>query len=335
MLTQGVIMATEPEKDWACIGRRVFSTEIEGLEAVRDKLGKNFADAVALLAVCAGRVALVGIGKSGLAGRKIAATFSSTGTPALFLHPVEAAHGDLGIIRDGDVVIAVSNSGRTEEVNSLIPVLRSLGAKIIAMTGNGDSPLAQLADITLDIAVPREACPLDLAPTASTTATVAMGDALAICLMHAKGFSPEKFRAFHPGGSLGQRLLLRVSELMHTKNLPVADIGASLGEAVRVLDDGKLGAVFLVDNDTTLCGILTDGDIRRQVRRGGLDLAAPAASVMIGNPRHGRQGQSAAELLDIMENAAITVLPVTSDAGRLLGAIHLHDLLGKGQIRFS
>lgn len=321
--------------DWIRSASDVFTLEIQGLEAVRERLGESFSRAVDMLAKCKGRVVVTGLGKSGLVGRKIAATLSSTGTPAFFLHPVEGAHGDLGSIRAEDVVIGISYSGKTAEVIALMPALRNLGAKIIALTGDVSSPLARLADITLDIAIPREACPMDLAPTASTTATLVMGDALAVCLIHAKSFTADDFKRFHPGGSLGQRLRLKISEVMHTQNLPVALESASITAALSVLDSGGLGAALITDVNNKLLGIITDGDVRRLLARGKLDLAAPVSSIMTKNPRHGEADNSVAELLDLMERAAITVLPVVRADGSLLGVIHLHDLLGKGTVHFS
>ncbi|MDR3073700.1 MAG: KpsF/GutQ family sugar-phosphate isomerase [Deltaproteobacteria bacterium] len=321
--------------DWTDAAKDVFRVEIEGLAAVRERLGEAFTQAVDLLAACKGRVVITGIGKSGLVGRKIAATFSSTGTPSFFLHPVEGAHGDLGAVRAGDVVIAISYSGKTAEVVAIMPALRSLGAKLIALVGDDASPMARLADIRLNVGIPHEACPMDLAPTASTTATLAMGDALAVCLMRAKSFTPDDFKKFHPGGNLGQRLRLKTSEVMHTENLPVVTETATMAAALAVLDAGGLGAALVTDAGGRLVGIVTDGDMRRVLCRGKFDPAAQAGSFMTKNPRHGEADSSVAELLDIMEHAAITVLPVTREDGTLLGVIHLHDLLGKGTVHFS
>jgi KpsF/GutQ family protein len=321
--------------DWVASAREVFSLEMEGLTVVRERLGEGFTRAVDMLAMCRGRVVVTGLGKSGLVGRKIAATFSSTGTPSFFLHPVEGAHGDLGSIRKDDVAIAISYSGRTAELIALMPALRSLGAKIIALTGDIASPLGKLADIALDVAVPREACPMDLAPTASTTATLVMGDALAVCLIHAKSFTSDDFKRFHPGGSLGQRLKLKISEVMHTQDLPVVLENATVAAALSVLDSGGLGAALVTDADGKLRGILTDGDVRRRVCRGELDASGRVSAIMTENPRHGNADNSVAELLELMEKAAILVLPVTREDGTLLGVIHLHDLLGKGAVHFS
>lgn len=323
------------QSDWVPSAREVFAVEIEGLTAVCARLGEHFTRAVDTLARCKGRVVVTGLGKSGLVGRKIAATFSSTGTPSFFLHPVEGAHGDLGAIREDDVVIGISYSGKTAEVISLMPALRSLGAKLIVLTGNVSSPMAKLADISLDVSVPREACPMDLAPTTSTTATLVMGDALAMCLIHAKSFTSDDFRRFHPGGNLGQRLGLKISEIMHTQNLPVVLETATIAATLAVLDAGGLGAALVIDPEGRLTGIVTDGDVRRSVCKGMLDPAAQVSSVMTRSPRHGDADSSVAELLDLMEKAAILVLPVTRRDGTLLGVIHLHDLLGKGTVHFT
>lgn len=323
-----------PRTDWLELGREVLDIEIEGLRAVRDRLNGPFVDAVTMLAECTGRVVVTGLGKSGLVGRKLAATFSSTGTPSFFLHPVEGAHGDLGMIRKEDVVLAISNSGETDELNAVLPTMRSLGVSIVCMTGKAQSTMAQLSDVVLDTSVPKEACPLDLAPTASTTAVLAVGDALAVCLIHWKSFTADDFRKYHPGGALGQRLSLRVSSLMHTTVPQEAD-GVSIRQALQTLDAGKLGAVVLTDGRGRLTGIITDGDVRRMVCRGATDLDAPAHSLMARNPLHATERQSVAELLDMMEAKAITVLPVVGDDMALAGVIHLHDLLGKGGVKFS
>jgi arabinose-5-phosphate isomerase len=280
-------------------------------------------------------VAITGIGKSGLVGRKIAATLSSTGTPAFFLHPVEGAHGDLGAVRDGDVVIAISYSGRTEELNAILPAVRSLGAAIIAITSGLHSPLAELADIVIDAGIPREACSINMVPTSSTTAALALGDALAVCLMDAKSFTRKDFGRYHPGGVLGQRLCLSVADLMHRDNIPLAGDSDSLRTSLAMLDSGGFGAVILTGRDGRLSGILTDGDLRRVLCRGNADLDQPVKSAMTVRPRHARPDMSAAELVDIMEQSGITVLPVVDEDLVVVGIVHLHDLLGKGQIQFA
>ena len=323
------------------LAQDVLATEIAGLAAVRERLASPTPEkpplvlALRLLAACAGRVVVTGIGKSGLVGRKLAATFSSTGTPAFFLHPVEGAHGDLGSLRRDDVIIAISNSGETAELNAILPALKSLGASLIAMTGREDSTLGRLADVTLNSGVPREACPHGLAPTASTTAVLALGDALAVCLMHLKSFTEKDFLRYHPGGSLGQRLRLKVSEVMRTEGLPLLPETSLLSEALRRLDEGGFGAVLLVDGDRHVNGILTDGDVRRAVCRGKLDPDAPVRSVMTPSPRCGRREDTVAALLELMERTSITVLPIVNAERRLLGMVHMHDLLGQGSVAFS
>ena len=321
-------------KDWTARGKEVLDIEREALAEVRDRLGPSFAEAVRLLAACKGRVAITGIGKSGLVGRKIAATLSSTGTPAYFLHPVEGAHGDLGSVRQGDVVIAISHSGKTDELNAILPALRSLGAILIAITAGLDSPLASMADAVIDATIPREACPMNLAPTSSTTATLALGDALAVCLIDIKAFGPGDFKKYHPGGALGQRLRLAVADIMHT-DAPVLPQSCPLREALEKIDKGGFGAVLFTDANGALSGILTDGDVRRLLVRGKAAPDAPSAEVMTRRPRFAAPGMSAAELMDIMEAKAITVLPVADESLRILGIVHMHDLLGKGALRFS
>ena len=322
------------ERDWLALGREVLAVEEEGLSCVRRSLGPEFAAAVRLVGACRGRVVVSGLGKSGLVGRKIAATLSSTGTPAYFLHPVEGAHGDLGMIRSEDVLLAISNSGETDELNAILPSLRSLGVAVVAFTGDPASTLAGLSDVVVDVRVPREACPMNLAPTASTTAALAVGDALAVCLIHLKSFSESDFKRCHPGGALGQRLRLKVADLMHTDR-PVAREDTPLGEALGMLDSGSLGCLAVLDGEGRLAGVLTDGDVRRLVVRGPADPARPVAGCMTRNPRSVRLEASATEALDLMEERAITVVPVVDEAGRLAGMVHLHDLLGKGRLKFA
>jgi len=322
-------------QDWIRRGRDVLDIEIEGLASVRDRLGPSFAGAVERMAACRGRVAVTGIGKSGLVGRKIAATLSSTGTPAYFLHPVEGAHGDLGTVTADDMVLAISHSGKTEELNAILPALRAIGADIIAITAGLHSPLAGMADLVIDAAIPREACGMDLVPTSSTTATLAIGDALAVCLMEAKAFTSKDFRRNHPGGDLGRRLSLAVSDLMHTGNIPAATESVPLGIALSVLDKGNFGAVILTGAGGRLSGILTDGDVRRILCRGLAAMDTPVALLMTKNPLHAHPAMSVAELMDIMEQKAITVLPVVDGNMTVKGIVHLHDILGKGTVKFA
>ena len=321
--------------DWLKLAREVLSVEAEGLTAVRGQLDESFVRALTLMAECSGRVVVTGVGKSGLVGRKIAATLSSTGTPSFFLHPVEGAHGDMGMLRAEDVILAISNSGGTDEVNNIIPTLRSLGATVIAMTSNMASAMAQLADVTIRVQVPREACPMGLAPTSSTTAQLAVGDALAVCLMEWKSFDQDDFRKFHPGGSLGQRLAASVDSLMHTDGLPVVGDSATFGAALEVLNTGGLGLVAVVGRGNVLVGVLSDGDVRREVCCGPFDTGRPVTEVMTASPKRATVGEPSARVLDIMEHNQITVLPVVRDNGELAGMIHLHDLLGKGALKFS
>lgn len=321
-------------RDWAALGREVIAIEVEGLLGVAGRLDGAFSQAVELLAACRGRVVVTGLGKSGLVGRKIAATFSSTGTPAYFLHPVEGAHGDLGLIRPEDVALAISNSGETDELNAIIPPLRTLGVCVVAMTGKADSSLAQMADVVLDTRVPREACPHNLAPTASTTAQLALGDALAVCLIELKQFRQEDFQRCHPGGALGRRLAQPVTAVMHDQRLPIATPGAALSQALAVMSEGRLGFLAVCD-EGRLLGVLTDGDVRRMAAAGRLDLSAPVGDVMTRGGLRLSPGQTAAEAMDLMEARQVTVLPVVDGQGRLAGMVHLHDLLGKGRFKFA
>lgn len=322
-------------KDWLTLAREVLDIEIEGLTAAREQLDDAFVQALTAMAECKGRVVITGVGKSGLVGRKIAATLASTGTPSFFLHPVEGAHGDMGMLRREDVILALSNSGGTDEVNGIIPTFKSIGCLVIAMTSNRASAMAQAADITIKVAVPREACRMGLAPTSSTTAQLAVGDALAVCLMEWKSFSQDDFKKFHPGGSLGQRLATCIDQLMHVESLPVVQEGVSVEEALSTLNAGGMGLVAIVDADNLLTGVFSDGDVRRLVCGDGLDTSGVVDAVMTVSPRRASVGDSSAHVLDVMERNEITVLPVVREDGTLAGMVHLHDLLGKGALKFS
>lgn len=334
-MTRSDTNGAAPQGGWLALAREVLDIEIEGLVAVRGQLNGGFEEALALLAGCKGRVVVTGIGKSGLVARKIAATLSSTGTPAFFLHPVEGAHGDLGMIRTGDVVLALSNSGETDELNTLLPALKSLGALIVGLTSGAASTLARMSDAVVEVRVPREACPMGLAPTASTTAALAVGDALAVCLMRLKDFGSKDFKRVHPGGALGARLSQRIESLMHTGNLPLAGENAPLSEALATLNAGGFGLAALTDAKGRLAGVLTDGDVRRMLCQSGFNPARPVSEVMTRNPRSVAKNASAAQVLDLMEARQITVLPVLNDDGSLAGLVHVHDLLGKGRVRFA
>jgi len=315
--------------------RNVLLIEEQGLSAVREKIGESFERAIEVILRCSSRIVITGIGKSGIIGQKIAATLNSTGTAAFFLHPVEALHGDLGMVASTDVVIAISYSGNTSELNLLLSSLKKRGVSIIAMTGGLDSALAKAADITLDIGIPREACPLGLAPTTSTTATLAMGDALAVVLLNRKKFQEADFRHNHPGGSLGERLKVKVKEVMVTgSRVPVIGDSDSAISAVRILNEKNLGAVLIVDNEDKVVGILTDGDVRRYIADQETFNGSQSNEVMTPEPVCIDADMLAADALSIMQRHEITILPIVDAMGRLVGMLHLHDLLGKGEFRF-
>jgi arabinose-5-phosphate isomerase len=315
--------------------KNVFKIEEIGLATVRERLGVEFLEAVELIVACPTRLVITGIGKSGIIGQKIAATLNSTGTPAFFLHPVEAMHGDLGMVTETDVVLAISYSGETSELNALLGSLKSRGNKIIAMTGGIYSTLALNANIVLNIAVPQEACPLGLAPTASTTATLAMGDALSVILLNKKKFKVEDFRFNHPGGSLGERLKVRVEEVMLTgEDVPVIEQKSPASQAIKILNEKNLGAIIVVDEQLHIVGIVTDGDVRRHIMKGTQFASSTVAELMTVSPIHIDQDMLAADALSIMQRYEITVLPIVDNDVRLLGVLHLHNLLGKGEFRF-
>ena len=315
--------------------KEVLRIEEQGLAAMRERIGEEFVRAIDVILACPGRVVITGIGKSGIIGQKIAATMNSTGTPSFFLHPVEAMHGDLGMVMTGDVVVAISYSGETAELNGLLITLKRRGNAIIAMTGGKDSSLAAAADIVLDIKVPREACPLGLAPTASTTATLAMGDALSVVLLNRKKFQAEDFRYNHPGGSLGQRLKVRVTEVMLTgRDIPSIFPEYSATDAVRVLNEKNMGVVLVVDRENKVLGIVTDGDVRRAIVSSQDITRLSTAELMTVRPICIDSTQLAADALSIMQTHEITALPIIEEDGQLLGLLHLHNLLGKGEFRF-
>jgi arabinose-5-phosphate isomerase len=317
------------------LAREVLAVEIEGISAVRQRLGKEFEQAVALIMDCPSRLVITGIGKSGIIGQKIAATLNSTGTPSFFLHPVEAMHGDLGMVTSSDVILAISYSGETGELNGLLANLRNRSVRVIAMTGTPESTLASCSDVVLNVQVPREACPLGLAPTSSTTATLALGDALAVSLLRRKQFKEEDFRKNHPGGSLGERLKVAVKEVMLKKGkMPVVDDQATLVEAVNELNEKSLGAVIVVDHEYRLKGIITDGDLRRLMTGAVSIRDLEMDQVMTTDPISISCNLLAADALSIMQQHEVTVLPVVEDRGHLEGILHLHDLLGKGEFRF-
>ncbi len=313
--------------------KRVIRVEAEALLSLADSLNCDFIKAVELILASHGRVVVTGMGKSGIICQKIASTLSSTGTPAFFLHPAEGIHGDLGMIMRGDVVIAVSNSGETEEVLRILPTIKRIGATLVCMSGSKTSTLAKSADVFLEISVKEEACPLGLAPTASTTATLAMGDALAVALLVKRGFKAEDFALFHPGGSLGKKLLLKVEDLMHTgDSIPLVQIDSLMREALFVITSRGLGITGVLDKSGGLAGVITDGDLRRALERGVDILNTTAGELMTRNPKRITASALAAGALQQMEEYSITSLFVFGEEkmSEPVGIIHLHDLLKAG-----
>ena len=309
------------------LAARTLTIEAEALLGVRAALDQRFAQAVMLMLQCRGRVVVTGMGKSGHIGRKIAATLASTGTPALFMHPAEASHGDLGMLAAGDVVLALSNSGESDELNVIVPVIKRLGVPLVAMTGRATSTLARQADVVLDSGVAQEACPLNLAPTASTTAQLALGDALAVTLLDARGFSPEDFARSHPGGALGRRLLVHVQDLMRTgAALPVVLPDTPLTDLLREMSGKGMGFAAIAEEGRAL-GIFTDGDLRRLIERGQDLRALRARDVMQASPRSIAATALAAEAAALMETHQITSVLVVDGEGRLVGALNTNDLM--------
>ncbi|MCX5871666.1 MAG: KpsF/GutQ family sugar-phosphate isomerase [Deltaproteobacteria bacterium] len=316
------------------IAREALEIEIQGIKSVIARLDKSFESVVDLLYSLRGRIIVTGVGKSGIIGRKIAATFTSTGSPAIFVHPVEGLHGDVGIVGRDDALIAISNSGETTEITSLAATVRKWGTGIVAMTGNTSSTLARMAQVTLDCRVDREACPLNMAPTASTTAMLALGDALAVALMVRRGFNKEDFLRSHPAGSLGERLNLKVKDMtLESVSVPQVSPSAKMPEIIESINGKNLG-LTMVTSENAVLGIITDGDLRRALADGADLFEKEARHLMTQNPLGIRSDRTAAEALEIMERKLITALAVTDHDGKWLGIIHLHDLLGKGQVRF-
>jgi arabinose-5-phosphate isomerase len=313
--------------------KKVLRIEAEAILALIDKINGDFSRAMEIILSCKGRVVVTGMGKSGLIGKKIAATLASTGTPALFLHPAEGIHGDLGMVMKGDVIIAISNSGETEEIVKLLPVFKRLMVPVIAMTGGMKSALAKAAEVTIDVGVTEEACPMGLAPTASTTAALAMGDAMAITLLEKRGFKEEDFACFHPGGSLGKKLILRVEDVMHSgADIPVVKADTSMREALFEITSKKMGITTVVDGDGKLVGVITDGDLRRYLEKSDDLFSRSAGELAHGNPKMISRDALAAEAVAVMEKYSITSLLSVDGEGRPEGIIHLHDLLKAGVV---
>jgi arabinose-5-phosphate isomerase len=311
--------------------KEVLRIEAESISNLIDKVDHNFSKAIEIIYRSKGRVIVTGIGKSGLIGKKIVATLTSTGTPAIFLHPVEGLHGDLGIVHKDDVILAISNSGETHELNLLTLSIKEIGVPLIAFTGNMESTLGKSSDVAIDVGVVREACPFGLAPTSSSTATLAMGDALAVALIDRKNFTEKDFYKFHPGGNLGQRLLARVKDIMISDNrVPKIYSGTSAIEAIEKIDETNIGFVIIVDHENHLLGILTDGDVRRFVKsRIGFE-EKNVDDLMTRSPKTIDSSTSIAETIEVMQRDEITTLAVIDENGYLEGYIHLHDILGRG-----
>ena len=312
-------------------GKEIIRIEADAVAALESRINENFAAAVDLIFNAKGRVVITGLGKSGIIARKIAATMNSTGTPSVFMHPSDAVHGDLGMVTSNDVVIVVSKSGDTRDLWQLLMSFHQLGVKIIALTGNVNSPLSKQCDIVLDVSVKEEACPYDLAPTSSTTTALVLGDALAITLLQKRNFTQEDFAMFHPAGNLGKRLLLKVEMMMITgENVPTVKESVSLSDAILEISSKRLGATCVVDDAGVLCGILTDGDLRRLLQRNTNITNLTARQVMTRNPKTIRRNILAVQALQLMESFKITQLIVVDDNQHPLGMLHLHDLVEAG-----
>jgi len=313
------------------IAQETFHIEADALYQAAKRLDQNFLDAIELIMRTKGKLIITGVGKSGLVGAKIAATFASTGTSSFFLHPTEALHGDLGMIGKDDTLIAISSSGESEELTKILPHIKRFDIPLIGLTGNANSSLAKYADVFLDISVEKEACPLNIAPTTSTTLTMALGDALAVALMNKRGFRKEDFASFHPGGSLGKKLFVKIKDLMRTANLPVINNKTTLTEAISVMSEGKLGTVLIVDDTEKLIGLLSDGDLRRALMQKDFNLEHPAINYANKEPKcYHNTELLASEALEIIENDRIQLLPLTNEAGKVLGVLHIHDLVNAG-----
>jgi arabinose-5-phosphate isomerase len=314
----------------------VLKIEAEGILRLADRIDGTFTEMVELICHSRGRLIISGIGKSGIVGRKIVATLNSTGTRSLFLHPAEAMHGDLGSVGPDDIFIALSNSGETEELNILVPSIRKIGCTIIAFTGKKNSTLAKQSNLVIDVAVEREACPFGLTPTASTTALLAMGDALAVALINKKHFKSSDFKKIHPGGTLGQRLSDKVKDIMLTgASVPHVPEGTTMEDAVDKINRLGLGVTLVIRADNTLAGIITDGDLRRLIAKRKSISGLTVEDVMTKKPRTVGPDSPAYDALNIMEQYQITVLPITDSIGKVRGVLHLHDILGKGAFKFN
>ncbi len=313
------------------IAKDTLLLEAEALKSAAENLDKSFLDAVDLILATSGKLIIAGVGKSGLIGAKMAATFASTGTPSFFLHPTEALHGDLGMISSGDTLLAISYSGESEELTKILPHVQRLGIPMIAMTASSDSSLGRYATVTIPVKIEKEACPLGVAPTTSTTLTMAMGDALAVALMHRRGFKQEDFASFHPGGSLGRRLFVKVKDIMRKSDLPIVDKFKTLKNAIIVMNEGKLGTVLITDTDQKLIALLSDGDLRRALAKDDFDISSLAITYATQNPQSCSNSELlASEAMGELENRRIQLLPITNSSQNIVGVLHIHDLISAG-----
>ena len=316
-------------------GKKVLDIEARAIDSLKARLNHSFSDAISLLYNCKGRVVVTGMGKSGLIGKKISATFASTGTPSFFLHPADGIHGDIGMIMQNDVILAISNSGETDELIALLPVFKKMTMRIICMTGKAASTLSNNSDVVLDVSIKEEACPMNLVPTASTTVALAMGDALAVALLEKRGFRKEDFALFHPGGALGRRLILHVEDIMHTgETVPVVYKGSYLKDVIYEMTSKKLGVTTVLDDNNRLLGIITDGDLRRllekETGRENDIFKLTAGEIAIKNPSVIQKDALAVSAVQIMETYSITSLVIVNEDRTVAGILHMHDLLKKG-----
>jgi len=313
------------------IAQDTFQSEAEALLTMSERLDKSFLDTIDVIFTTRGKLIVTGVGKSGLVGAKMAATFASTGTSSFFLHPTEALHGDLGMIGKEDTLLAISSSGESEELTKILPHIKRFDIPLIGLTGNAHSSLAHYADVWIDISVEKEACPLNVAPTTSTTLTMALGDALAVALMHKRGFRKEDFASFHPGGSLGKKLFVKIKDLIRTENLPVISEETALKEAVVTMSEGKLGTVLITDKNGVFTALLSDGDLRRALMREDFSMDQPAIAYATRHPKsYSNTELLASDALEIIENERIQLLPITDKAGKIIGVLHIHDLVNAG-----
>jgi len=313
------------------IAQETFYIEAEALNKAAQRLDQNFLDAIDLILSCKGKLIITGVGKSGLVGAKMAATFASTGTSSFFLHPTEALHGDLGMIGKEDILMAISSSGESEELTKILPHIKRFDIPLIGLTSQENSSLGSYADVFLDISVEKEACPLNTAPTTSTTLTMALGDALAIALMEKRGFKQEDFASFHPGGSLGKKLFVKIKDLMRTEDLPLIDDKTLLKEAVVIMSEGKLGTVLIEDKKGKFIALLSDGDLRRALLLETFSMDHPAIDYATKAPKSYQNMELlASEALEIIENDRIQLLPITNEKDKIIGVLHIHDLINAG-----